>query len=758
MSKPDIQSITLPHIRCGDATVLACVGTGEDCRVFFAAGFNAKRVTEATGSKINDVRSVGDALIVTAVADEQGDTGACDTGASDTGSVTLNIDGIPYAFSPQPARTDLFQGLNTGLVIHNGETARDAADWLRWHMRHHGLQAALIIDRALPDLSRSFMDELAAEVGDLDALERVVVLSFDLPLGQPDMPPEAHPFATPGAPGKDRMKVPSADPWRSPLGQLQLFELARRMFLNTARAVISVEMCDLVQAAPGPVFDRVVASRTGALALNGRHVYPWRVRKGEAPAFGDHICIQFDATRGPRRWAVAPDKAGENSVWRFVRVVGTSPGPDEHHGFYRYMALRHPTASVARIVPKTSLVEDPALIALARDEFGHNPVRMPEIEVPKPDPTRNDTAIITCMKNEGPFILEWLAYHRAIGVKNFLVYTNDCTDGTDTFLDLLQEKGLVQHRDNPFKGTGLKPQHAALQAGENEEIIQNSDWVISMDVDEFINIKVGDGTLDALWDAVGDANMISCTWRLFGNSDIHEYVDEPLIAQFIRCAHEMTRKPHQAWGFKTLFRNIGLFKKLGVHRPKGLNPQLWNEIRWVNGSGQPLPKEMYRNAWRSTTETVGYDIVQLNHYAVRSAESFLVKRDRGRVNHVDRDQGLAYWFRMNNNAVEDTSIQRMIPALRAEMDRLLADPEIAAAHLGCMAAHRAKIDELRATENYSKFYADLTGPRLQKLARMHHAFGANVFLAGPDVIPDEVLERGEDEQFFFTVERTETAH
>lgn len=43
---------------------------------------------------------------------------------------------------------------------------------------------------------------------------------------------------------------------------------------------------------------------------------------------------------------------------------------------------------------------------------------------------------------------------------------------------------------------------------------------------------------------------------------------------------------------------------------------------------------MFRNGWRSTIETYGYDLVQLNHYAVRSAESFLVKRDRGRVNHV----------------------------------------------------------------------------------------------------------------------------
>src|SRR5690606_33042804 len=96
---------------------------------------------------------------------------------------------------------------------------------------------------------------------------------------------------------------------------------------------------------------------------------------------------------------------------------------------------------------------------------------------------------------------------------------------------------------------------------------------------------------------------------------------------------------------------------------------LWHQVRWLNGSGRPMPTSMFRNGWRSTTETYGYDWVSLNHYAVRSAESFLVKRDRGRVNHVDRDQGLNYWFRMNHNAVEERSVQRMIPALQAEWDR-----------------------------------------------------------------------------------------
>jgi hypothetical protein len=326
-------------------------------------------------------------------------------------------------------------------------------------------------------------------------------------------------------------------------------------------------------------------------------------------------------------------------------------------------------------------------------------------------------------------------------------------------LEMLQSKGLVQHRDNPFRQMGMRPQHAALHSADDEQIVKDATWVACIDVDEYVNIKCGDGTLDALFAAVPDANMIAMTWRLFGNGDLHGFEDRPVIEQFQRCAPEYARKPHQAWGFKTLFRNIGLFRKLGVHRPKGLNPQLWEEINWVNGSGAPMPRSMFRNGWRSTINTYGYDLVQLNHYAVRSAESFLVKRDRGRVNHVERDQGLAYWFRMNNNYAEDHSIARMVPAMQAELDRLLSDPEIAAAHAHSVDRHRVKIAELKATPNYAAFYVELTGARLEKLARLHRHFGANVFLKGPSSIPDDVLERDPDKDWFFTVDHDgETQH
>jgi hypothetical protein len=657
------------------------------------------------------------------------------------------------------AELGMFEGRNCLAAVRNGEDASTVATWLRHHVETQGVQGVVIVDRAQPGADSDFADDLSTALEGLLPDLTIVVLSSNLPLGKVDAPAEAHPFCVPEAPGKDRMDIPEPSPWDAPLGAMSLYENLRARFLGEARAVANLDVHDLLPKDAANVFDSAVAAEGGVIALIGRHCYPWRVRKDQPTLFADHICVQFDAKGGRARWCIAPAKAPDAAVWRLVRIGNADPDQMRTQVFYRHMALRHPTKSISKIVPKTSLIEHPPLLKMALEYWSHKPVRMPELAPDNLPKGKGRRAIVTTMKNEGPFILEWVAFHRAIGFDDILVYTNDCTDGTDAMLQLLERKGYAQHRENPFRESGLKPQHGALQASEAEPVIRNAAWVTCIDVDEFVNIKVGDGTLDALFEAVPDANMIAMTWRLFGNGDVRVFEDRPITGQFQRCAPEFARKPHQAWGFKTLFQNIGLFKKLGVHRPKGLNPQLWEEINWVNGSGQSLPREMYRNGWRSTAETYGYDLVQLNHYAVRSAESFLVKRDRGRVNHVDRDQGLAYWFRMNNNFEEDLSIQKRLPMMQAELEQMMADPEIRAAHAAAVAAHRAKIDALRATENYAAFYADLTGPRLEKLSRLHSHFGANVFLAGPEVVPDEIVERDPHEDWFFTVDAVdETAH
>ncbi|MDO6670331.1 glycosyltransferase family 2 protein [Paracoccus sp. 1_MG-2023] len=666
--------------------------------------------------------------------------------------------------------SDLFRGRNVMLGHCNGEDAATVCDWLIWHRLRHGADAALIVHRGRPGAAALFGDQLQTLLESSDAgckllAETVLmVVDFDVPLGDAAKGAEAHPMNAPDAPGKDRMDAPAPAPWEGPLAYKLLFDLLRHRFLSDAGAVANVEVIDLVAADDDlTIFDRARGNARGFVPLKGRRIYPWNIRNDARAGFFDHICTRFDSGSTDWRWCAALDSLPTGTTWLRDRILGSAHAL-QPASFDRHMALRHgreDAGKVGRIVPKTSLVEDDDLVARALAQ-GADPLRVPAAPAIKvaphaPDGSRRDrVAIVTTMKNEGPFILEWLAYHRAIGIRDFLIYTNDCTDGTDRMLRMLADKGYCEWRENPYRETGIKPQHAALQAADNEAMVKAADWLICMDVDEYIAVHVGDGTIGALFDAVPDANLISLTWRLFGNADITDFRDGFITQQFFRCAREFANKPHQAWGFKTLYRNIGLFKKMGVHRPKGLQPGMLDAIDWVNGSGKPMPRDQWRTAWRSHSDTYGYDLVSLNHYAVRSAESFLVKRDRGRVNHVDRDQGMAYWFRMNHNVVQDRRMERMQPLLRAEYDRVMSDPEIRAMHESCVAAHVAKINELKGQPNYSAFFAELRSERMRKLSTLHGHFGSNVYLAGPSVIPDRIVEQPADSEFFFTVDRVET--
>ncbi|WP_158967282.1 glycosyltransferase family 2 protein [Chachezhania sediminis] len=353
--------------------------------------------------------------------------------------------------------------------------------------------------------------------------------------------------------------------------------------------------------------------------------------------------------------------------------------------------------------------------------------------------------IVTCMKNEGPFILDWIAHHLGTGFDHFLVFTNDCDDGTVELLDRLADAGVVTRMDNPYlqMKKAPNPQLGALRFAGQLPLVQQAEWLMVADVDEYVDVHVGDGTLEALFDATGQADAVSMQWRLFGNNDVDIFADAPLAGQFTRCAPEFCPAPIQAWAIKTLFRGLtaggGRFGKIGVHRPYG--PDMDLPLRWVNGSGTPVHEEFLESGWRFGIRDHGYAMVTLNHYAVRSAESFLVKRDRGRVNHVSRDQGLAYWLRMNFNMERSDSIRRhdaRRDAARAGLDAL---PGVAAAHAEAVARHRAKIAELRSREDMAAFYADITDPGRKLLSRHLNMLSRQDFDEGLSTLPRDLIQR-----------------
>jgi hypothetical protein len=313
------------------------------------------------------------------------------------------------------------------------------------------------------------------------------------------------------------------------------------------------------------------------------------------------------------------------------------------------------------------------------------------------------TAVL-CVKNEGAFLLEWLAHHRAVGITDFLVFSNDCTDGTDAMLDRLEAMGWLTHLRNP--GPHLEgPQWVALKRADKHPLVKGADWLLPLDIDEFVNVQVGDRTIPALLAALPDATAITLTWRLFGNAGVVAYEDAPVTETFTLAAPTVLHWPWRGLLFKTLVKNNGAYRKLGVHRPRAPVEERMETQHWSDGAGRQLPAAFHRGRIFSDVGRTPYGLVQLNHYPLGAVESFVLKRDRGRGVHADTGLDAGYWIERNFNAVEDRSILAVDShVLRNDLRN---DPVLGPLHDAAVAWRHAQFHRLMQDDAWRSLYGQL---------------------------------------------------
>jgi Glycosyl transferase family 2 len=313
------------------------------------------------------------------------------------------------------------------------------------------------------------------------------------------------------------------------------------------------------------------------------------------------------------------------------------------------------------------------------------------------------TAVL-CVKNEGAFLLEWLAHHRAIGITDFLVFSNDCVDGTDMMLNRLDAMGWLTHVPNPGP-YDEGPQWAALKAADRHPLVRQADWLITFDVDEFINIHIGQRTLSDLMAAVPQAGVIALSWRLFGNAGVVAYEDRPVTETFLHAAPRRLHWPWRAVMLKTLFRNDGSYRKLGVHRPRSPDPARKDNSLWVDGSGNALPQALQTKGMFLDPRQDRYGLAQVNHYALGAVESFVLKAERGNSFANGEPLNLDYWTDRNFSDEPDHSILEIDSrALRAE---LRSDPVLGPLHGRAVAWRQAQFRNLMREERWRTLYGRL---------------------------------------------------
>jgi hypothetical protein len=270
-------------------------------------------------------------------------------------------------------------------------------------------------------------------------------------------------------------------------------------------------------------------------------------------------------------------------------------------------------------------------------------------------------ALGAIFKNEGPYVLEWVAYHLGIGVTRFFIADNDSDDETTALLAGLQALGVVDHI--PFPSVpGAPPQLPAYR-----EIIRrhrkDADWIAFIDADEFLApTRPGVRIRDILSAADQDVGAVVVSWAVFGSSGLSRTEPGLVVQRFTQRAERDYFHNHH---YKTIIRSSA------VAHPGG-NPHhfiLKPGFRTIQPNGETLALHPERGPGLS--KVIDWSTLRLNHYAVKSRAEFIWKKSpRGSATVATRVKRGGYFQTHDRNEITEVMRDVFVTRTREGVDAL----------------------------------------------------------------------------------------
>lgn len=237
--------------------------------------------------------------------------------------------------------------------------------------------------------------------------------------------------------------------------------------------------------------------------------------------------------------------------------------------------------------------------------------------------TPNTLGIASMFKNEEHIMEEWVLHHREEGVTEFLLLDNGSDDDSAELARQLDCSVIYCPKRHA--------QEKMLSLYASRDNLLSSDWVMLIDLDEFVYARSGYETLpDYLATLDRDIDGVRMTFKMFGSSN-QVYQPDSVVEHYIRRGVDnVDLPPPQKWNYKTIFRNradVDVPRQLFAHAPEVLGVTIYpNDDKTVVTNGRqycPRGSELREED----------KFINLNHYSVQSREHFMrVRATRGDVN------------------------------------------------------------------------------------------------------------------------------
>ena len=265
-------------------------------------------------------------------------------------------------------------------------------------------------------------------------------------------------------------------------------------------------------------------------------------------------------------------------------------------------------------------------------------------------------SIASVFRDELPYLLEWIEYHRLLGVQHFYLSNNDFnkTKAAELLKPYI-ENNIVTLVDNY---TLTSPQHEGFR--ELISVAQfETKWLALLDIDEFIYPQKYSENIyeDVLKDYEKSIKIagIAINWCVYGTGN-HVFNQDLVTQSFIKrskkedeCNKVVKLIIRTEFDIKDYHSHSLTFYKGHIVNTKGTIPELTNRYRYYN-----TPVDWYK--------------LRINHYPLKSLEEFLRKSKRGNMGKCSQFEDNEFWSKYfaeyNLNTEKDTGMLQYGEKLR----------------------------------------------------------------------------------------------
>ena len=250
-------------------------------------------------------------------------------------------------------------------------------------------------------------------------------------------------------------------------------------------------------------------------------------------------------------------------------------------------------------------------------------IKLLSITPPEPHPDRHGLAIALCVRDEERYIAEWVRFHRAVGVRHFIVYDNGSTDATcDILRRTLDPQALTivpwagkvtaARTGQLIDGQVFAFAHAILNFGSAFR------WMAFIDADEFLLPRSG-ATIEEALSACGDFPNISLPWHMFGTSGHKARPAGGVLENYTRRSADPLSREEHSTNFKCIVDPCEIIEVATHHfRTRKFGELTSNDAGYRTSRKGRKEQRFYSNA-----------ALQLNHYYSKSEEDMREKMARG---------------------------------------------------------------------------------------------------------------------------------